>query len=280
MNPPYQGDIKNNGDIARRVVISTLWDKFVRLGLKIVNEDGALIAIHPSQYRMGKKKFKDIWDTFVSNQIHYLEMHDCNDGLKTFKALTRYDWYILQKTKRYKDTEICFEDGVLTDLDISQYPVIPNSSDQIELFKKIVCKKDDEPIKFIHSNVFYKHDKPHMSKNKDSSHIYPCVKHTSKCSPVSIRWSNKNIGHFGDMKVIYGNQADVGKIILDLDGKYGLTQFVSGIGAKSKKELTNIYNAIVSDKFYEFMKAFQTGRVMFNNDIISCLRKDFWKEFI
>jgi len=69
-----------------------------------------------------------LYEIIISNQIHYLEIHNTSDGIKTFNAGTRYDFYCLEKTKRYKDTLIIDENGDKYLCDLSNWRFLPNKN--------------------------------------------------------------------------------------------------------------------------------------------------------
>lgn len=106
-NPPYNNDQKAEG---KRGGGSTLWDKFV---IKVLNfflkENGYLVFVHPTLWRKPQSErstSKDVSELMMKKQIHYLESHDSNDGMKTFNAGTRYDFYFLENCQIYTETLI------------------------------------------------------------------------------------------------------------------------------------------------------------------------------
>ena len=53
-------------------------------------------------------------------------MHNVDDGIKTFKCSTRYDWYVLEKKEKYNNTIIMDEESKLNVIDIDDWKFIPN----------------------------------------------------------------------------------------------------------------------------------------------------------
>jgi len=92
-NPPYQKpkNVEKSGTIG-----GDLWSAFVEKGLELCKQNGYLSLIHPPMWRKPEHR---IWEKLTQNQIKYLEIHSEEDGRKTFNASTKYDWYILQKSK-------------------------------------------------------------------------------------------------------------------------------------------------------------------------------------
>ena len=97
-NPPYNDDSGNKGKG------HMLWDKFVEKSLnELLKENGYLIFIHPAVWRQLEHPCLNL---IKDKQIIYLEIHNVNDGIKTFKCSTRYDWYVLQNKDNENDTII------------------------------------------------------------------------------------------------------------------------------------------------------------------------------
>jgi hypothetical protein len=94
-NPPYQ-KMSENGKKTEPI-----WQKFVEKSFEHCKEGGTVALIHPSGWRNVAGKFKDTQELLKSKNLKYLEIHDADDGLKTFGAGTRYDWYICEN-KEYE----------------------------------------------------------------------------------------------------------------------------------------------------------------------------------
>ena len=107
MNPPYNTTPVNGGKT------HSLWDKFVIKTISQLVEGGYMVAVHPSGWRNVKGIFKDIQNLLKSKQILYLEIHDANDGIKTFGATTRYDFYCLHNVPNTMFTKIKCQDGTI-----------------------------------------------------------------------------------------------------------------------------------------------------------------------
>jgi hypothetical protein len=68
-------------------------------------------------------------------------------------------------------------------------------------------------------------------------------------------------------------------MIEDLDGKYALNQFASGI-IDTAQNVKRIVAAMRSRKFFETTDAISTSTSGIDRDVIACFRKDFWREFV
>jgi len=106
-NPPYQAGQTAKG---KRGGGDLLWNKFVRKSLdEWLMEGGYLTFVHPAGWRKPQSertKYKDLFDLMVKDHhMMYLEIHNSKDGLETFHAGTRYDFYVINKSQN-KETII------------------------------------------------------------------------------------------------------------------------------------------------------------------------------
>lgn len=272
MNPPYQSQDRKGGGVC---ATSTLWDKFVTCADNIVDENGYIAAIHPSLWRKPDHPLQDTLQR--QNQLIYLEIHNEKDGLKTFGAETRYDWYVAAKGKT-GDTVIKDQTGVSHIINLSDMVFLPNHD--FDLVKKLTAKDGEEKVEVLHSYSDYESRKKHMSHKKEGKYRYPCVYTVPKNGEPRLMWSSRKSGHFGVPKVIYstGRPISVG-FLLDSNGEYGLTQFSAGI-VDTPSNLPKIAKALGSDEFRQFCSAISIGKLEINTSVLRCFRKDFWKEFI
>ena len=271
-NYPYQKPKARKTDAVKGVCGSTLWDKFAKKSFELCKKRGFICAIHPGQWRKPEHKLLD----FLKKQnIKYLEMHDMQDGLKTFGAQTGYDWYIIKNDIGKCNSVIVDQLGVTSKYDISKLPFVPNSS--LDKLFGLVAKNGEEKVNLLHSYSAYETRKPHMSKEQDDEFKYPCVYGLTKKDGLKLWYSNiKDNGHFGIKKIIIPNS----KCTLshyDHKGQYGICQFAFGIKVDSDEEAEQIENAINSDSFNEIWCATEWVYNTKNWQIMKYLRKDFWK---
>ena len=277
-NPPYNNDQKADG---KRGGGDTLWDKFV---IKVLNStlknNGYLVFVHPTLWRKpqsDRSTSKEVSELMMKKQIHYLECHDSNDGLKVFNAGTRYDFYVLENCPIYKETLINGEDRKNVLVNLKNYDFIPNYN--LELFDKIIAKEGDDkcPILFNVSN--YETRKSWVSDDKNDEYKYTLIHSTPK-GGTRYKYSSRNDnGHFGISKVIFG-ESGIGDVIIDINGDYGMTQGSMAILVSSLDEANNIKNSLLSDQFNEFLKTVMWSNFRIDWRLFSYLKKDFWREFI
>ena len=272
-NPPYQTQVGPSKT-------EPIWDKFVEKSFDILNDDGYLALIHPSGWRNVDGRFTDVRDLLLSKQMEYLEIHNEKDGLQTFGAETRYDWYVVKNTsKKNKNTMVKFEDGVEKNIDLINLPFIPNRS--YDKVASLIAKSNEKTVDVLYSSSNYETRKQYVNKTKTKKFKHPVVYTVNSESDPIFYWSSaNNHGHFGITKLIWSNGriSSVGSCIDDR-GEYGLTQFAYAI-AESPKNLYQLKKAFDSKEFRELMYACSVGQLMINYKIISTFRKDFWKEFV
>lgn len=270
-NPPYQdSEGSSNG---------TLWDKFVEYAITNINKYGILCYIHPAGWRNVSGKFKKTQELIFNNNLIYLEIHNESDGIKTFKAETRYDWYILKKDDKYKTTKIKFEDDKIMNINIRELDFIPNG--QFNIVKDLLALDNEDKCDVLYNRSSYGCDKKWVSKIKKEGFDYPCVYTINSNSELKLLYSNKSDGNgMNKYKLMWSNGRikSIGSVI-DKEGKYGLTQFAYAIVDKIE-HLENIKTAFDSYKFRRLMEYCAVGQLTVNYKIISLFKKDFWKQFI
>ena len=279
MNPPYQTKSDKSNTKTQAI-----WDKFVACSVNIVEQGGTIAAIHPSGWRNVNGMFSKTKNILQGKKMHYLSIHNADDGMKTFGCATRYDWYVMENSKAdssYK-TEIDCENEEKVKFQICELPFIPNFDfDVFDLVAKIGEKRVDLLWSCDYHTQARSKDRT-MQKDKTDKFCYPCIQHVDVNGEPSCIWysSLNSKGHFGIPKVIFSSR-QVGGAIIDEDGRYGMCQDCSAIAA-SKKDLKYIKEAMDSTKFIDLMKACDFGgnRDRYPRKIIETFRKDFWKEFV
>jgi hypothetical protein len=270
-NPPYQ---KAVGPSKKEPI----WDLFVEKSFSLLNEGGYLCLIHPSGWRNVDGRFKYIQKMILEKDIIYLEIHNEKDGLKTFGAETRYDFYVIHNVKSNKSTKIKFQNGEEGIYDISNMEFIPNAG--MRFIQTLISHSNEMNIEIIHNNIHHTQSK-YMSDVKTSLNKYPCI-YTVRNGDIPTFWYSpfNNKGHFGRPKLVFSNGriSSIGSVI-DIDGEYGLCQFSSGI-VDTVENLPLIKKAFDSKKFRNLMEYCSVSDMSINYKILSTFKKDFWKEFI
>ena len=168
-----------------------------------------------------------------TNQLIYLEIHDTKDGMKIFNAGTRFDWYVLQKKKQYKNTIIKGDDNQLYDLDLSKWYFLPNS--KFDIIKKMLATCDEEKCEIIYGVSNYETRKKWVNTKQTDEFKYELIHSTPK-NGIRYMYSNCNDkGHFGISKIIFG-ESGIYNSIIDIKGIYGMTQGAMAIKINDLEE--------------------------------------------
>ena len=257
-----------------------LWNIFVKKSMSLLKENGYMVTIHPSGWRNVDGIFKDVQNILKSKQILELHIHNEKDGIKTFGADTRYDFYCVRNRdcNDFESTIRC-QDGSFEKINLSKMEFIPNG--EFSIVDKLMAKNDDKKTEVLYSRSSYGTDKINMNKEKKGEFIYPCIYTVAKGDILNFFYSSvRKSDHFGKTKLIWSN----GRIIsvgsyIDEKGNYGLTQFAYAI-VDDVKNLENIKKAFDSKEFRKIMELCAVGDMTINRKVITTFKKDFWKEFI
>jgi hypothetical protein len=271
-NPPYQ--TQSNVEFK---TTQPIWGKFVEKACELTKNGGYICLVHPSGWRDVDGKFKPIQILIKSKRIAYLEIHDRNDGVKTFGVQTAYDWYVLQNVDPIGKTIIKSQNGDMHNVDLNDIGFIPN--DMFDVVDSLLAKNGEKSVKSVRSCDYHTQKTDKVSRAKHDGFVYPCVYSILKDSTINLYYSNENSGGcFGVPKVIFTNGTSYPTV--DRDGIYGLTEFAYAI-IDSKDNLELIQKAMLTSGFIEVMNACQLiGKHRYNWRIISQFRHDFWRSFV
>lgn len=276
-NPPYNGNQNAEG---KRGGGDNLWDKFVIRTLDNLKHKGFLLFVHPTLWRKPqseKSSTRLVNSIMMSKQFHHIEMHDSSDGMKTFNAGTRYDFYLLENCNIYKNTIINGEDRKDISINLTNYSFIPNYN--LDIFNKIVADENDEKCSIIFNRTNYGTDKDWVVETETNVYKYKLIHSTPKKGTRYMYSSRNDKGHFGVSKVIFG-ESGIGDVIIDINGEYGMTQCAMAIKIKDVEEGEVIKQVLLSEKFNGFLKTVMWSNFRIDWRLFSYLKKDFWKEFI
>ena len=209
-NPPYQPPSNNKKGG------KSIWDEFVKYSIFILVERGLLLFVHPALWRKPGNKMREI---MFSKQIHYLSIHNDEEGNKNFGSTTRFDYYLLENNITYKNTIISFEDKKIYEINISKLAFIPNFG--ILIIKKILNKLNKNEIKIIGDSDCHTM-RNYVSKNKSKEYNHLLLNSVSKTKGKTYYYSSRPHKNQNKKKVIFSN----GRQIVPFydDGNLGVTQ--------------------------------------------------------
>ena len=276
-NPPYNPPISN--DVKKGTTGNFIWDKFVMKSIDLIEDKGFLNFVHPPGWRKPtseKAKNKGLLDVISKLQIHYLEIHDVRDGLKVFGAGTRYDFYLIENSKTYKETIIKSEDGKIQSINLPDWKFIPNKC--FDEIKSILASASDEVCPVVYDRTSYGADKKHISRERSDLYCYPVVHATNKSGVRYVYSCLNNKGHYGVKKVIFGDSG-INDVVIDINGDYAMSHHAMGILVESVEEAEFIKTALLSKKFKVIIDSLSYSNFTVDWKMFTFFKRDFWKEF-
>jgi len=282
-NPPFQDD--KSGETAQGG--HDIYPNFFIKSFELLNDDGLLTFINPAKWRAPNKKgdLKNMWDIFVNNNPIFLKIYGFDETKKIFRggAVTRIDYYVLNKNSRYNDTLIIDEENKEHRINLRNWNFLPNYN--IDVIKRLLTDSD-KGISIIYSASQYDKRKPYMSITKKSPYIYPVLhSHTIKDGDI-FYWSKTKDSTGKQFVPMFG----IPKVILikglypypynDYKGEYGMTNYSFGIPITSKKDGDNIVKAINSEGFHKLISSTKWSSGFTNHNMFKYFKPDFYKYFI
>jgi hypothetical protein len=279
-NPPFNSNKKQNVKSSA----NTIWSDFVEKSLTLLEKNGFLLYVHPSGWRKPCKRneFNHLFHKMtVDCQMEYLEIHSKEDGLKTFGVQTRYDWYVLRNTPCIDKTMVKDENGKIQTIDLRKWVFLPNC--YYSQVKELLT--NDKTSEVIYSRNQYGTDKSWTRENDSMEYKYPLVHSTPK-EETRYYWTNtkhpdvkNSIQMFGISKVIFG-ESGIHNVIVDVDGKYGMTQGAMALKIENEKHGLDLKHALESRGFEDILKALNFGNFRIDWRIFLYLKHDFYKHFL
>tara|TARA_B100001094_G_C18113307_1_gene762500 strand:- start:120 stop:1472 length:1353 start_codon:yes stop_codon:yes gene_type:complete len=272
-NPPFNvpQTSKNKGGG------NSLWKKFI---LKSINhwliDGGYMITIHPSGWRKpasSGSKYNGLFKLLTEeNQMIYLNMNDNIIGKKTFNCSTNFDWYIIQKKKKYTYTYVNDWKNNDYSIDMGIWDFLPNYNiNKIARF----LSNGSNCCNILYDRSKYGGEQEWVQYQKDSTFQYPLIHNTSKKGPTLHYSSRNDNGHYGIKKVIFGDSG-IHNSILDIKGEYGMTHHSMAI-VDDESVLPDIKKVIDSEDFKDILKCCSWSKYQIDWRLFLYFRKDFWK---
>jgi len=302
-NPPFNADQTYKG---KKGGGANLWPNFVDKSLRsdLLKPDGFLLFVHPALWRKPPSPRAPTQFELMTHENHmlYLEIHSKLDGLAVFGAQTRYDFYVIQKRKptpAVSTTIILDQRGqAYAAFDLSRWQFLPNHSYDV-IGPLVRSPVDTSKPNVIFSRCKYGTDNPWVRPDQRTPEDIPLIHSTPKGGP-RILWSDpvdkcegeglENLKQdcvpmVGVPKVIFG-ESGINKVIIDLEGKYGLTQGAIGLRIpgvnpeeqKGEAEADLMAAALESDIFHDILNAMSFSNFRIDWRMFLYLRPDFYKD--
>lgn len=231
-NPPYNPPRNKTGKGVYKSG-KALWPQFVVKSLELLQEpNGYLVMVHPSLWR---KPNHFLHQPLFSQQIHFLSLHTRQEGFKTFGATTRYDWYVLQKTKPFQKTQIVYDDHRSDRIWLNpKVPFIFNHCGEGHFLQKLLNQNQNQNLQALKSCEGSTQKTSLVQKQKSEIYCFPLVNSVSFRRGINLVYSSKPTSYQQLQKVIFSN----GEVIRPFydSGKFGTTTGGIFIPVQDKQE--------------------------------------------
>ena len=281
-NPPYQANQKSTG---KRGGGDLLWNKFVFKSLNNwLKPNGYLCFVHPALWRKPvskNSKTKGLFRLMTKvNSMIYLNMNDLETGKKVFNAGTRFDFYVIKRKENVNVSTIIVDyQRVKHKYNLKNFKFLPHYNiNQICKFIDNEVEMTGDETKIIFNRSNYGSDKKYVSSNRTDEFKYPLI-HATNIKGVRYFYSQFNDkGHFNIPKVIFGDSG-INKVIIDMEGKYGMTQHAMGIPVETKEEAEKIKNILENKKFQDILKPCIFSNFGIDWRIFLYFKRQWWRDF-
>jgi len=284
-NPPFE---KPQMKETRKLGGDSLWDDFVR---KSFNEwlmpGGYFGMLLPPGWRKPsdeKSTTYGLWNLMtVENTPEWVEMYNNKETKYYFEGnvAIRMDLVVVKKEKNnQKNTTIIRgTDGKIYKEKLMKFPFLPNA--HLKEWKNMLTKDKKDGVDVLYSRSVYGSDKSSVKKEKDAVFRFPVI-HAIQKSNQQFLYTNKKDkkGGLGVSKVIFNKFGAWNKPILDVDGKYGMSESVFAFPISSEKHGKQIIKFFNKDRLNIFSEDLNwaTSRPTISWKLFRNVQKDFYKK--
>lgn len=194
-----------------------------------------------------------LWDRMTRNAtVVDIKMYDEKESSLFFNkdVSIRFDLVVIhnvEPSQSYKTTKIRGTDGKNYAENLLKYPFLPNA--HFGYWKKILRMEGKKTLNTTYSASTYYSNNKNVSREYNNKFKFPVVHSIHKDGkPVLLYTDKKNMkGGFGVPKLIFNRLGAWNPPILDLKGKYGMSQDTFGIVIKNEEEGNNIKKFFTKD---------------------------------
>lgn len=256
-NPPFE---KPQYKDAKRNAGDSLWIDFVWMSLtEWILPNGYFGMLLPPGWRKPndeKSRSKDIWKLMSSETTPIsIEMYDAKESKELFdgNVSIRFDLVFIKNTPNNNlNTKIRQTNGKNIENIISELPYLPNNN--LKYWIKLFNLKNKNKVDVFYSRSVYDSRKDILSRNKTPIFKYKVIHSIHKDGTPVFLYTNIRIkeGGFGVPKVIFNEFGNWNNPILDLQGKYGMSQHTFSLKINSKQqgqEIIKYFNSKTLKKY-------------------------------
>lgn len=279
-NPPFEKrgyiiDEMHNKSIS-------LWTQFVYKSFtQWLNKSGCMGMVLPPTWRKpssNRSSTFGLWE-LLSPHISWLEMYDRKSSTQFFNDLIHIniDLLFLCKSFHNKKAHVKSIHNEITKEYLYKWPFLPNG--HLKFWKNWLNKDNNNTMGFIYSASAY-HNMSNITNHKTSKYKFPIVHAIHHDGEVVYKYSNKRKkeGGFGLSKLIFNGYGAWNPPILDMDGKYGMSNVVYGIPINNIVYGKNLLELFSRE---DVLKLFFTDMMWFTSrptqswHLFNYLKKDF-----
>ena len=160
--------------------------------------------------------------------------------------------YITKKKNENHKTKIIDQNNVSYEINLNKYNWLANC--ELELIDKLIANENEEKCQILQSMSAYEARKKWISKIETKEFKYPVVHSTPKDGYRFI-WSNTNKNGFYEIKKVIFGESGIYNPIIDIDGKYAMSQGAMAIVIDDLKEGEILSKFLCSSTFNKIIKA-------------------------
>ena len=269
-NPPFSNlsTERSNGN--------TCWSKFVDKLLTLLKDSGYLSLIHPPGWRKPSTKgckYTHLYTELTQKrQMHYLEIYNTKDGKDIFRCGTRFDIYLVENVKPYKNTIIIDEKNHTHKVNLLKWPFVPNHS--FKLMSNLLKCNGDQIVLLYTNN--YDGRRKYVSQEKSDLYKYTLI-HTISNNYIRYKYSSRNdLGLFGISKIIFCI-SNFNNSLIDLKGEYGMTQLSIALQLKNGDDGKIIKKCLSTQKFKNFISSISYSTYSYEFRVFNYFKDGIWE---
>lgn len=283
-NPPFE---KPQISGTRKQGGSTLWIDFVHDSIKKwLCPGGYMGMLLPPGWRKPttqSSRSKGLWDIMTREcTMLWVDMYDDKQCKKIFgtDVSIRFDLIFLRNShSNGHKTFIQTIDGMKMMEDLRSLPFLPNG--HLDYWKSVLTNDKKKSFKVISSGVYDTRSK-RIRRHRTSTFRFPVIHAIHKDKSKVLLYTNERLsrGGFHISKLIFNGYGGWNEPVLDMDGKYGMSEVVFGLVVKSASHGQRLYDFFKKTSVLELFQSdmvWSTSRPLIFWGMFNNIKKDIYK---
>jgi len=240
-----------------------LWQDFVISSMKWLLPGGTLGMVVPPGWRKptdANSRSSKVWPLLTrENTVKYVRQFNSKMANDTFNGIVdiRFDLVVVVKQQSHTKTMVIDTKGKCFNVYLDNMLWLPSSN--ILKWKRLI-NNESEKCNVLYNRTVYERDinkQKTIRPERDAVFRYPVIHGITKKGPTIMYTDVKRVeGGFGVPKVIFNSLGAWNNPILDLEGKYGMSQSAFAIVIDSEREGLDIAGYFTSEKLKMFESDF------------------------